>query len=274
MAQPFDLDTRQLKGAAFPLAEHVSQEGSRYGGVSASENGTLVYAHGESQPRRLTGSIARAAPSPRWGTPLRTSSSSVALSPNEQRVALAQVTGKPANVDIWIIDLVRSGPSRRLTFDPGTDAAPVWSPDGTRIAFSGMRSGKTSLRQKLVDDMATDELVLEGPGNITTAVTGPRMVVTSRLKTARRATWTCGCCRCSAIASPIRWSEPSSTSPKRCSLRMDIGSRIERQSGERNLFVQPFPATGGKIQISSDGGANRSGERTARNCSTSDSMGR
>ena len=31
MAQPFDLDARQLKGAAFPLAEHVSWEGSRYG---------------------------------------------------------------------------------------------------------------------------------------------------------------------------------------------------------------------------------------------------
>ena len=44
MAQPFDLDTRQLRGDAFPLAERVSTEGSRYVAVSVSENGTLVYA--------------------------------------------------------------------------------------------------------------------------------------------------------------------------------------------------------------------------------------
>ena len=44
MAQPFDPDARQPKGDAFPLAEHVSTEGSRYVGASVSENGTLVYA--------------------------------------------------------------------------------------------------------------------------------------------------------------------------------------------------------------------------------------
>ena len=50
MAQPFDPDTRQPTGEAFPLAEHVATEGSRYVGASVSENGTLVYA-----PRRRPG---------------------------------------------------------------------------------------------------------------------------------------------------------------------------------------------------------------------------
>ena len=168
MAQPFDLDARQLKGAAFPLAEHVSREGSRYGAASASESGALVYAHGESQPRRLTwfdragralATLGDAAP--------YSSSSSLALSRDEQRVAVAQGAGRPANVDIWIIDLARQGPSRRQTFDPGGDASPVWSPDGTHVAFSSLRSGKISLLQKLVNETAADELVLEGPGNIT-----------------------------------------------------------------------------------------------------------
>lgn len=43
MAQPFDLDTRQLRGEAFLLAGRVTKEVSRYVGASASENGTLVY---------------------------------------------------------------------------------------------------------------------------------------------------------------------------------------------------------------------------------------
>ena len=48
MAQPFDPEARQLTGDAFPLAENVSREGSRYVGASVSENGTLVYGSGGS----------------------------------------------------------------------------------------------------------------------------------------------------------------------------------------------------------------------------------
>ena len=43
MAQLFDLEARQTKGDAFPIAEHVSWEGSRYLGASVSQDGTLVY---------------------------------------------------------------------------------------------------------------------------------------------------------------------------------------------------------------------------------------
>jgi Tol biopolymer transport system component len=42
------------------------------------------------------------------------------------------------NTDIWIYDL--KGPQvRRLTFDPGIDAMPMWSPEGTRLAFTSSR---------------------------------------------------------------------------------------------------------------------------------------
>jgi hypothetical protein len=53
MAQPFDLDTRQLRGDAFPVAEHVGPEGSRYVGASVSQTGTLVYARDESPITQL-----------------------------------------------------------------------------------------------------------------------------------------------------------------------------------------------------------------------------
>ena len=87
----------------------------------------------------------------------------LALSPDERRVAVALGTGSPENLDIWIIDIARNVPSR-LTFDPGVDGSPVWSPDGTRIAFEGSRSGKVSLRQKLINGTGGDESLLEGSG--------------------------------------------------------------------------------------------------------------
>ena len=89
----------------------------------------------------------------------------LALSPDERRVAVALATGSPQNSDIWIIDIARNIRSR-LTTDPGTDAAPVWSPDGTRIAFEGRRSGKASLRQQLIDGTAADESLRDVSGSI------------------------------------------------------------------------------------------------------------
>jgi len=44
------------------------------------------------------------------------------------------------NQDIWIYDLAR-GTSSRLTFDPASDQAPLWTPDGERVVFSSSREG-------------------------------------------------------------------------------------------------------------------------------------
>jgi hypothetical protein len=131
MARPFDLDTRQLLGDAFPLAERVTTEGSRYVGASVSENGTLVYGRADADvPRQLTwfgrtgrelGTLSDAAPY-----------SSLALSLDERRVAVTLETGDPGNVDIWLIDITRNIRSR-LTVHPGQERSPVWSPDSARI---------------------------------------------------------------------------------------------------------------------------------------------
>jgi Tol biopolymer transport system component len=256
MAQPFDLVARQLKGAAFPLSEHVSWEGSRYVGASASENGTLVYAHGDSQPRRLTwfdraghalATLGDAAP--------YSSGSSLALSRDEQRVAVAQATGKPENVDIWIVDLVRSGPSRRQTFDPGADASPVWSPDGTHIAFSSMRSGKISLHQKLVNETAVDELLLEGSGNIAPndwSADG-RYIAFEDRTSGNIDLWVLPLFGDRKPFPLIRTEFAESQAGFAPNGHWIAYSSNE--GGERNVFVQPFPVTGGKIQISRDGGS-------------------
>jgi Tol biopolymer transport system component len=256
MAQPFDLDTRQLKGAAFPLAEHVSREGSRYGGVSASENGTLVYALGESRPRRLTWFDRAGRALATLGDPAPySSSSSLALSRDEQRVAVAQAAGRPANVDIWIIDLARQGPPRRQTFDPGGDASPVWSPDGTHVAFSSLRSGKISLFEKLVDETAADELVLEGPGNITPddwSADG-RHIVFEDKTSGNIDLWVLPLFGDRKPFPLIRTEFDESQAVFAPNGRWIAYS--SNDGGERNVFVQPFPVTGGKHQISMDGGS-------------------
>ncbi len=160
MAQAFDPDSRQMAGDAFPVARRVSREGSRYVGASASTNGTLVYALDSSTaPRSLTWFD-------RTGRALATQGEpspylNLALSPDEKYVAITLGSASPDEREIWIMDVARKVRSRLSS--PGTDRSPVWSPEGTRIAFASARAGSDHIRQQLVNGAAGDESLLDGP---------------------------------------------------------------------------------------------------------------
>ncbi len=66
------------------------------------------------------------------------------------------------NFDIWLIDLVRGGMAR-FTTDPANERTPVWSPDGTRIAFASNRKGNFNLYIKPSSGVGTEEPLLETP---------------------------------------------------------------------------------------------------------------
>ena len=87
--------------------------------------------------------------------------SSPALSPDERKLAVGIMDPQTKTRDIWVIDLVR-GTRTRLTFDPADDLNPVWSPDGTRIAFTSNRKGERDIYQKPADGSGQEELLLEG----------------------------------------------------------------------------------------------------------------
>ena len=70
------------------------------------------------------------------------------------------------NRDIWLIDVV-SGAATQFTSDPGWEAFPIWSPDGSRIIFTSNRGGTFDLYQKSVTGGAAEELLYksgEGKG--------------------------------------------------------------------------------------------------------------
>ena len=75
------------------------------------------------------------------------------VSPDGRRVAVTRIV--QGNADLWLLDGTRM---IRFTFDPARDLTPVWSPDGTQIAFrSDPAASQFDLYQKLTNGTGVEE---------------------------------------------------------------------------------------------------------------------
>jgi Tol biopolymer transport system component len=158
MAQPFDAGKAQTTGDPVPIAEHVD---SNSGGVisqgqfSASQNGVLAYTSGGAGTNvQLTwfdrsGKVLGTVGTPgilHWP----------AISPDGTTVAVDRMDPQTGIYDLWLHDLAR-GTTSRFTFNSRTNEYPVWSPDGSHIAFASTRDGGLNLYQKAASGAAQDE---------------------------------------------------------------------------------------------------------------------
>jgi Tol biopolymer transport system component len=162
VAQPFDAQGLEVTGEPFPvIGDDVARlTGTVFGGrahFSVSANGVLAWRPGP------LGDLTQLTWFDRAGRRVGTVGepgfySGHALSPDEKSVVVCRQESA-SNRDLWVLD-VATGTSRRLTFDPHDDCGPVWSPDGSRIAFFSDRRGVREIYQKLANGSGEDELVL------------------------------------------------------------------------------------------------------------------
>ena len=131
----------EITGEPITVADPVGVDAGIYhGGFSVSADGRVAYRAG-SERRQLTWFERDGKSVGTAGAPDDTGLFYPELSPDGSRVAVTRARVLQNNADVWLIDLARGGTATRLTFDPAFDYAPLWSPDGTRLAFRSNRKG-------------------------------------------------------------------------------------------------------------------------------------
>ena len=158
-AVPFDVDRLEVTGDPVPVLENVVTKPTGAVDFGVARDGSLVYVAGDFDrlPRRTLVWVDREGREEAISTPPR-GYFYPRISPDGTQVALDV---RDQGSEIWIWDFVREALTR-LTFDPGNDRFPVWSPDGRRIAFSSQRDGsRGNLFWQAADGTGQVELLAE-----------------------------------------------------------------------------------------------------------------
>ena len=155
VAQPFDPDRFTLSGEPRSIAEQIELIGSSSGAFSVSTGGVLVYQASSpgsqlvwfDRDGRQLGAVGE---SGRYGD--------LELSPDGRKAIVSVLDPETNTRDLWMFDVAR-GVRTRFTFDPADDVAPIWSPDGTRVAFTSNRKGHFDLYQKAASGIGMETVL-------------------------------------------------------------------------------------------------------------------
>ncbi|HLL75094.1 MAG TPA: protein kinase [Pyrinomonadaceae bacterium] len=259
VARPFDAAGLELTGEAVPVVKQIGFTLSNARAhFSVSETGTLLYRPSAAAADTQLVWFDRA------GKQLDTVGaaghySDIRLSPDGKRVAFQRLDTEKGASDIWLIELAR-GTTSRLTFDPANDGDPVWSPDGGRIVFASMKEGMPNLYQKLSSGAGGEELLLK---------TEDAKLANDWSPDGRHVLY-------NAVSDlwvlPLfgeRRPEPFvRTDFQEASGRFSPDGRwiayTSNESGRFEVYVQSFPASGGKWQVSNGGGGSPRWRRDGR----------
>jgi serine/threonine-protein kinase len=257
MAVPFDPERLEVTGAAVPVVENVSQDVTRRIALySISANGTLAYV--PRSPQRTQSRlvwVSRTGVEQPLGAPPR--AYRVARISRDGRRITAAIDG-----DIWLYDLARQTLTR-TTFEAWNDQ-PVWTPDGTRIAFLSNRRGPNNLFWQLADGSGGPErLTTSEPSHFphSWSPDGQLLAYFENALGTGRDIW--------VVRINDRRAQPFLRTPfQEGSPRFSPDGRWmaydSNESGRIEVYVQPYPGPGAKIQISTEGGTEPLWDPTGR----------
>jgi serine/threonine-protein kinase len=252
MAVPFDPERQQVTGSPVAVQEGVWRCGPCNGGAqySVSDGGTLVYIPGpaSSSGERLmvwVGPDGKEEPLP---APARVYNA-IRVSPDGRSI-VAVATSPNGNGEMFVYDLARES---LIRLNP-EGANPVWTSDGKRIAFQLNSEGKVNLFWMPVDGSAPVERLAtsdtrQAAGSF--SADGQLLAFTQSAPPMGADIWIL---RLSDRSSRPFLEAPGDQGAPKFSPNGRWLAYTSDESGNREIYVQPYPGPGGKWQISVDGG--------------------
>jgi serine/threonine protein kinase len=254
LAQPFNATTLSFTGESFPIAEHV-ETGSVEGiaTFSVSTNGILAYgiSAGGGAALQLAWFDRQGKLLESVGVPGNYRGLDLAM--DGQHVAVHRHDGNGG--DIWVTDLSR-GTTSRLTFDASQEnVSPIWSPDGTRLAYGSFRNGKGGLFLKPANNAGAEERLLEASLAtlpVSWSPDGSSIVYQVLDPKTSNHLWVISLSG-DRKPSPL-FQTPFAQSHGQISPDGKWLAYYSTETGRQEIYVQPFAQGAGKWQISTNGG--------------------
>jgi Tol biopolymer transport system component len=254
-AHRLDPRTITLIGEPVALAAGVTFEGAAgVAAIAASANGSIVYRTGQSGGQRRFVLVDRAGKElSQIGSAEARRSAYASISPDRRRLAVQRMS--EGNTDIWTLDVDRGIPVR-FTDGLEADIAPLWSPKSDRIVYSSMLSGAFELFEKQLDGSPATLLLRTGESKQVTDWSRDGRYLLYRVITSGQ-----------TLNADI-WALPLDGDRKPFPvLRTRFEERDAQfspdgdwiayhsdESGQHEVYVQPFQGQGERVRISTAGG--------------------
>jgi serine/threonine-protein kinase len=258
MVAPLDLASLRITAPPLPVAQRVREQSVvRSSDFVVSQNGALVY-RTIPRPSRMLVWLARDGGREPEGAPSLPYGYAARVSPDGGKIA---VTVDDEDSELFVWDMA-SQTFTRLTFNPGPDWSPVWTPDSRRIMFASGSGVGTSILSKSANGTGAVELLLDSGAEVSVPnalerhagqLVYRRPTFVSASGTQDNDLWVLALDGTPA-AKPLLATEHQE-------LNADIspdGRWLAYQSNETGrfeIYVRPFPQVGdGRWQVSTSGG--------------------
>jgi Tol biopolymer transport system component/predicted Ser/Thr protein kinase len=248
-AVPFDPATRTTTGSPLPIVDGVLAEAPHFAAhYSVSSNGTLVYVAGTTDvDSRLIFAERGGTKTPLPFTPAQYGT--FQISPDGRRLA---VLYKVLGMDLWVFDLDK-GLRTRMSTD-GTSGYPIWSADGKWIIYSSGAGDSRAIVRELADGSGMRETIPQAGRGGVYGITpdGRYLAISSADSTTGN----------DVLVVPLIGSGPrvrvAGTPANEWGASFSRDGRfiayVSDESGQYEIYVQPFPPDGRRWQISTEGG--------------------
>jgi serine/threonine-protein kinase len=259
-AVPFDAAKLVVTGSEAPVVEGVALNGpsSTVAEYTVSDAGQLIYMEGATGQAGGTtmawvdrqGQQQPVSDTVLWATGR--------LSPDGRRIAngiYATTTTIGSPQDIWIFDTERKIKTR-ITFG-GSNGSPIWTPDGRRITYGATVDGKSGIYGVQADGSGKPEQLLATDSPATPSSWSPDnkfLLYSQSVDKKPSRIWVL----------PVSGGVSGKPYPLHDTQSYEAGGEISpdghwvayesADTGQVEVYVQPFPGPGGRERVSTQGG--------------------